>query len=181
MHSRKSTGPVNINTKLSLVESVSLPVHGDYIQDYDLKPGCPVSRSSDDPNFLVGGGQDVVFMNWTDYSSADAQQLQGDPFQDILADRDTQTGTLTAVRGNGCVVEIPTYMFSDGSGSAGAPEAGHFVLSAGDELELSGPGIYTPVWSSVASPSAGDQYYGIIEKVEHGKVTFQFSSPATRY
>ena len=177
MKSRKATGPVNINTKMSNVETISLPLAGDYTlaDGYDMRPGCPLRLSESGTSFEAGGdGSPLIFVNWTDYASADSQMLQGDPFQDSLAERDTEGGRMTAIRGNGVVVEVPAYLFQDGIGAPAVPSVGDYV-GAGSDVLLS-PQMYAPAWSGKTTPNLGDIYFGVVEKVANGKVTFQFDS-----
>lgn len=172
MASRKSTSAVDINSKIGNLESLSLP--SGELGTTRLAEGSPMQLSNDGTSFVALGGDtgQLAFVNFVDDNRADAQMLQGDPFQDSLAARDTQGGRLTGIRGNGVVVGIPVWLFD------GTPEVGKMVKA--DAGTVTRNGVDYAAWtcnSSNFSVGTGINFiYGQIERIANGKAYFMFFS-----
>ena len=106
---RKTSTKVGMNAKISSVNLQSIPTSGLVIGE-----GQPVMFSSVDGYAAVGTAGSPVYVNFVDSARADVMSVQGDPFQDDLAERNTESGQLTGIRGNGCDIGLPAECWNGG-------------------------------------------------------------------
>ena len=152
---RKTSTKVGMNAKISSVNLQSIPTSGLVIGE-----GQPV-RFGSDGYAAVGIDGSPCYINFVDSARADVMSLQGDPFQDDLAERNTESGQLTGIRGNGVDIGLPADCWDGGT-----------LPSIGD-----GVAIANGKFSAVDSASlAGVSVYGVVERISGGKAFFCFSS-----
>ena len=170
MLGRKSTSALDINTKMENLESLSLPGIGGTTK---FAEGSPLQLNSDGTAFipLEGDTGQLAFVNFVDGERPDAQMLQGDPFQDSLAARDTEGGRLTGIRGNGVVVGVPLWLFDDVV-AVGDGIGGDAVTVTKDGVEYAAWSIKTNNFS--LGGGAGSAIYGFVERIANGKAYMQF-------
>jgi hypothetical protein len=152
---RKTSTKVGMNAKISSVNLQSIPTAGLVIGE-----GQPV-RFGSDGYAAAGISGSPCYVNFVDSARADVMSVQGDPFQDDLDARNTESGTLTGIRGNGVDIGLPADCWDGG------------VLPAVNE----GVGIVNGKFSAVAiGDLAGASIFGVVERISGGKAFFCFSS-----
>lgn len=151
---RKTSTKVGMNAKISSVNLQSIPTSGLVIAE-----GAPVMFGSDG-YAAAGTAGSPVYVNFVDSARADVMSLQGDPFQDDLAERNTESGQLTGIRGNGCDIGLPADCWEGGA----LPAIGAGVTISGSN-KFEGETV-----------AAGVAYYGIVERISGGKAFFCFST-----
>lgn len=151
---RKTSTKVGLNAKISSINLQSIPTDGGtaFIE------GAPVKFGSEGYAAQPTAG-DPIYVNFVDSARADVMALQGDPFQDDLAERNTESGQLTGIRGNGCDIGLPAECWHGGV----LPTIGDAVTVDGTSFLFKGE-----------SASAGALYYGIVERISSGKAFFSF-------
>jgi hypothetical protein len=143
-----------MNAKISSVNLQSIPTAGITIAE-----GQPVMFAAADGYAAVGTAGSPVYINFVDSARADVMSLQGDPFQDDLAERNTESGQLTGIRGNGVDIGLPADCWNGGV----LPAIGEGVTITGGKFDG-------------ATIASGTAYYGIVERISGGKAFFCFSS-----
>lgn len=151
---RKTSTKVGMNAKISSVNLQSIPTAGLVIGE-----GQPVMFGPSDGYAAAGTAGSPVYVNFVDSARSDVMSVQGDPFQDDLDERNTESGTLTGIRGNGVDIGLPADSWDGGV----LPAIGEAVTIANDKFK--GEAIV-----------AGSRYYGIVERVSAGKAFFCFST-----
>ena len=154
MASRKSSTKVSMNAKISSINLQSIPTDG----ANSFVEGAPVKFGSQGYAAQPTAG-DAIYVNFVDSSRADVMALQGDPFQDSLATRNTESGTLTGIRGNGCEIGLPAECWNGGV----LPTIGNGVTVDGSSFLFKGESVVS-----------GSLYYGIVERISSGKAFFSF-------
>lgn len=170
MLGRKSTSALDINTKMENLESLSLPGIGGTTK---FAEGSPLQLNSDGTAFipLEGDVGQLAFVNFVDGERPDAQMLQGDPFQDSLAARDTEGGRLTGIRGNGVVVGIPLWLF-DGVVAVGDGVGADAAAVTKNGEDYAAWTVKTNNFSLAGG--VGSAIYGFVERIANGKAYMQF-------
>lgn len=143
-----------MNAKISSVNLQSIPTAGIVIGE-----GQPVMFGSVDGYAAVGTAGSPVYVNFVDSARSDVMSVQGDPFQDDLAERNTESGQLTGIRGNGCDIGLPADCWDGGT----LPSVGDGVTIANGKFS----------GETITNDTA---YYGIIERISAGKAFFCFST-----
>lgn len=158
---RKTSTKVGMNAKISSVNLQSIPTDGSTA----FAEGAPVMFGSEGYAAVPGdtaadAPSGSVYVNFVDSSRADVMSVQGDPFQDDLAERNTESGQLTGIRGNGCDIGLPADCWEGGA----LPAIGEGVkISSNNKFE----------GETIANDTA---YYGIVERISAGKAFFCFST-----
>jgi len=157
---RKTSTKVGMNAKISSVNLQSIPTDGSTA----FAEGAPVMFGSDGyaaapAATAADAPSGSVYVNFVDSSRADVISAQGDPFQDTLAARDTESGQLTGIRGNGCNIGLPADCWDGGA----LPTIGQAVKIANSKF-------------AAETITAEIAYYGIIERISGGKAFFCFNS-----
>lgn len=142
-----------MNAKISSVNLQSIPTSGLVVGE-----GQPIMFGTDG-YAAIGSADSPIYINFVDSARADVMSLQGDPFQDDLAERNTESGQLTGIRGNGVDIGLPADCWDGGT----LPAIGDGVTVANGKFK----------GEQLAS---GSSYYGIIERISGGKAFFCFST-----
>ena len=150
--SRKSSTKVGLNAKISSINLQSIPFDGSAV----IPEGAAISFDSNGVAQLAGPA-DPCYINFVDSARADVLSEQGDPFQDTLAARNTEGGTLTGIRGDGVDIGLPASCWNGGE----LPDVGEYVSKNN--------GVF-----AAGSMIAGVRYHGIVERIAHGKAYFSF-------
>jgi len=152
---RKTSTKVGMNAKISSINLQSIPTDGSTV----FLEGAPVAFGSGGYAAVPTTG-DPCYVNFVDSTRSDVMSEQGDAFQDDLAARNTESGMLSGIRGNGVDIGLPADSWADGV----LPGVGDFVaIDAGK-------------FDGVAAAVAGARYYGRIERISGGKAFFCFFS-----
>jgi hypothetical protein len=164
---RKSQTLVSVNSKLSAVNIMTVPIDGSasFAAGQPIKLDTTTGKaaaiaSSDSP---LQTNPPAVFINWFASSRSDVSFVQGDAFDDTAPDVHVDGGGLACVVGNIVDVGLPASLWAAGS----LPTVGSVVKVVGA----------TPTKFAVdTNPTAGAAYYGKVYRHYNGRAYFLFSS-----
>lgn len=167
---RKSQTLVSVNSKLSAVNIMTVPIDGSatFAAGQPIKldtstgkaAACAGGASGDSP---ASANPPVVFINWFASSRSDVSFIQGDGFDDTAPDVHIDGGGLAAIVGNLVDVGLPASLWAAGQ-----------LPTVGSVVRISGT---TPTKFGVdATPTTGAAYYGKVYRHYNGRAYFLFSS-----
>jgi len=160
---RKTQTKVTLNAKISNVDLQTIPYDGTtaFIEGAPVMFGANGNAAT--PTTGVAG-YDPIYINFVDSTRSDVLDTQGDPFQDDLATLALgASGHLTGIRGSGIDIGLPASCWTDG------------VLPAiGEGVHVGTGGLL-----DTTAVAVGGLYYGIIERVSHGRAHFCFTTRPT--
>jgi hypothetical protein len=164
---RKSQTLVSVNSKLSAVNIMTVPIDG----SATFAAGQPIKLDTSTGKAAACAAGDspavanppAVFINWFASTRSDVAFIQGDGFDDTAPDVHIDGGGLAAIVGNVVDVGLPASLWAAGS-----------LPTVGSVVRISAA---TPTKFGVdATPTAGSAYYGKVYRHYNGRAYFLFSS-----
>ena len=167
---RKSQTLVSVNSKLSAVNIMTVPIDGStsFAAGQPIKlsstgkaSACSITGASGDSPLTAN--PQALFINWFDSDRSDVSFIQKDGFDETAPDVHVDGGGLAAIVGNIVDIGLPASCWAAGS----LPAVGSVVRVSSSNAAKFGVD---------ATPTAGAAYYGKVYRQYNGRAYFLFSS-----